>query len=162
MGMDIHMYLVHEGKILKNDMFNGRNSDWFRDLIGDGWHDEYDHLPIKSYNVSDQAPEELKKEANEEGFFDHRTVTVGAYANWFWKYRPDKHASWVTTYDKWRFENKNWHPNEDNEKHQLDPEDRIEDWHFIEWDDEYDLGRWLYDEVKDTYSDAEITFWFDW
>lgn len=161
MGVDIHMYVVRNGRIIKNDIFDGRNSEWFSNLQGDGWNEEYDHLPVKTYNVSDQAPEELQKEAKDTYYYGHRTITVGDYKKWFEKYRPDKHASWVTTYEEWQYRNKGIAPDKDNIKTRLEPDDILEDWKFLEWADEYDLGRWLYEEIYAVADDAEITYWFD-
>ena len=63
MGTDIFMYLVKDNKIVKNDIYKGRDSEWFQHLQGDGWDDIYDELP-RHYGVSPQAPLSLEKKAN--------------------------------------------------------------------------------------------------
>lgn len=163
MGVDIHMHIVKNKEIVKESIFEGRNSEWFMNLQGNGNDDAYDHFPFKSYNVSEQAPDELIKESHDEWYYGHRTVKVVDYMNWFKKYRPDRHAGWVTTYDMWRIENKGFVPNDMDYKFQLDKDDIIEDWHFVEWTDHYDCAAWLYNFLVDNKIDvdAEITYWFD-
>ena len=163
MGVDIHMYIVKNKNIIKENVFDGRNSEWFNNIQGDGNSDEYDHFPIYKYGVSEQAPDELIKEANEDYYYGHRTVKVSDFKQWFNKYRPDKQASWVTTYDKWRIENKGFTPDDFDYKFQLNKDDVIEDWHFVEWIDRYDCSAWLYNFLLEEKidDDADITYWFD-
>ena len=60
MGIDIHMAIVKNGEYIAKNIFDGRNSEWFANLRGEGWDDTYDHLPAKYYIV-DETPEEYKK-----------------------------------------------------------------------------------------------------
>ena len=49
MGVDIHMFVVKDKEVLKEDIFEGRNSQWFNNLQGSYVTDlAYDHLPAKN------------------------------------------------------------------------------------------------------------------
>lgn len=88
-------------------------------------------------------------------------MKVSLFKAWFLAYRPDKDAAWVNTYDKWRIENKNYVP--EDPKHYLDKDDDIRDMHFIEFEDEYNCSRWLYNylEDNDIPLTADIVYCFD-
>lgn len=160
MGVDIHMYIVEDGKILHEDIYDGRNSEWFNNLQGDGYDTEYEHLS-REYQISEQAPEDLKEKANKDYYFGHRTIKVYDFLNWFETYRPDRHAGWATTYDKWAIENKGYIP--DYLPHYLNKDDVLEDMCFVEYVDPYDSSSWLYDFLRENNVpfSADITFWFD-
>ena len=161
MGADIHMSIVKNNRYLAKNIYNGRNSEWFDNLQGEGWKDEYNELPIK-YGYSNQTPENYKEKYNENNYYyGFRYINVGDFKNWFIKYRPDKDAGWVTTYEKWKIENKRWVP--DDVKHYLDKEDNIDDMHFIEFENPYDCSKWLYDYcIKHHISNkADIIYCFD-
>ena len=162
MGVDIHLFLVKDKKMVREgNIFNGRNSEWFANIQGNGDDDIYDTFPVYKYDVSDQAPDELIKKAHGDWYYGYRSIRVGDFKAWFEKHHPDKQAGWVTTYEKWRYEKQGVIPYDS--KHHLDKDDIIEDWCFIEWEDPYDCSRWLYNyliegEIDD---DADITYWFD-
>ena len=46
MGMDMSMFIVKDEHILADDIFEGRNSDWFRQMQGHcyGENDDVAHL----------------------------------------------------------------------------------------------------------------------
>lgn len=164
MGMDICMHIVKNGRFIKEDIFNGRNSDWFMKLQGKSIRDEYAKMPIK-IGVSKQTPnynENFIADKKEEGCFDFFYISVKDFETWFEKYRPDIDAGWVSTYDKWRMERKGYCP--DELPHWLDAEDNIADMHFVEYNDPYDCSGWLYSYLVDNNidEDADITYWFDW
>ena len=95
-------------------------------------------------------PEDLDLDLDlleKSGYFDFRAIKVNDYINWFRKYRPDKDAGWVSTYDKWRIENKGYIPEDID--HYLDPEANPADMHFIEIEKKYDCAKWLYDYIID-------------
>lgn len=160
MGKDIHMHIVMDKKILEKEIFDGRSSEWFSNLSGDGWDNEYDHLPV-DYHWND-APEELLEEYREDCYFDFRSIKVEWFKDWFKKYRPDRQAGWVTTYEKWRIEKKGYVP--EDVKHYLDEDDDIRDMHFIEFENPYDCSAWLYNYLDDNKipDDAIILYCFDW
>jgi hypothetical protein len=162
MGRDIHMYLVKKGKATE-DIYPGRNSEWFSNLIGDGWDDEYDYLPTEA-GISPQAPKTLdfdETDLRSKLYHSFFYISVGKFREWFEHYRPDLKAGWVDTYTKWQIERKHLMPHEVNT---VLPEDvNTTDYHFVEFVDEYDQSRWLYNYLKDNHyrDDVDITFWFD-
>lgn len=161
MGMDIHMNITREGEFVARDIFDGRNREWFNNLQGDGWDDVYDELP-RMYGFSDEAPAELSQRyKKEDGYFGFYHVNVADFKVWFEKYRPDKDAGWVSTYDKWRIENKGYIP--EDMMHYIPEDARIEDLHFVEVVNKYDCSNWLYNYLIDHNipGDAEIEYCFD-
>lgn len=157
------MSIVKDNKFIKRDIFKGRNSEWFGNLQGNGWEDEYDHFPSVR-GIPEIVPEEIKKnfdKADDYGDYDFHYVIAGAFCEWFNKYRPDLKAGWVSTYDKWRIEKKGYIP--ENPQHYLEPEDRIEDMQFVEYQDKYDCSLWLYNYLLDNeiYADAVIVYYFN-
>lgn len=162
MGKDIHIHIVQNKEYIKKEIFDGRNSEWFANLTRDGLDDCYDLLDIK-YGLSPQAPEEIdKKSLTEDGYFDFYYINVKEFKDWFQKYRPDIDAGWVTTYDKWRIENKGYVP--EDICHYLSEDDNPADMHFIEIVNQYDCSAWLSTYLVDHEIDdnADITYWFDW
>lgn len=143
MGLDIRMHIINtDGELIAEDIFDGRSSEWFNNLMGDGsgWDDEYEELHMKYY-FPDNIPEKIKEEI--EYSFSQRAIEVKDYLYWYEEYRPDLHAGWVHKYDAWRIKNKGYVPSEI--QHYLYEEDRIEDMEFIEYKDKYDCNIWLYD-----------------
>ena len=169
MGMDIHMHIVKNDEVIAKNIFDGRNSEWFNNLKGDGNDDEYDHFP--SYGgIPDNCPEFIKTiydgDCNNDeeyfGYFGFYYVNAGDYIKWFEKYRPDTDAGWVTTYEKWAWEKKGIKP-EYLAKY-LNKDANINDMHFIEVVNPWDCGRWLYNYIKDHKipDDACVIYYFDW
>lgn len=164
MGVDIHMSIIKDKEYVAKDIYNGRNSEWFNNLQERGDAYEYDFLPIAYYNCfpKEDTPEDLNIEKlQEDGYYGFRTIKVDDYVNWFEKYRPDKDAGWVTTYDKWRIENKGYVPEEVS--HYLDPDDNPADMHFVVIEKKYDNAKWLYNYImnKEINFDAYIIYYFD-
>ena len=165
MGMDIHMHIVKDGEVIKEDIFEGRNTEWFRNLQHDGSDWEYKYLP-KEWGISPQAPDNYAKEyKTEDGYFGFYYINVKEYHTWFVEFRPDLQAGWVNTYDKWRIENKNYVPDDyyiPTDLSEIDEEQR-KDMHFVEYKKEYDCSRWLFEYINENNIpfDADITYWFD-
>ena len=163
MGVDIHMFICRKGEILGDDIFDGRNSEWFNNLQHQGWGSVYDHLSIKG-DFSKDVPEDLRERFNDPGtFYGHHNILVKDFAKWFKKYRPDLDAGWFSTYDRWRMICKGWVPDPDYVKHELEEGDNPVDYEFVEFEDEYDCSRWLYNYVvdKNIPEDATINYCFD-
>jgi hypothetical protein len=161
MGVDIHMSIIDKGEIIAKEIFDGRNSEWFQNLQGEGWDDEYSYLPI-GYGFPEDAPKDfVEKYDDRRSYYGHCYVKVADFMKWFADYRPDLHAGWVNTYDKWRMENKHWIP--DDLPHSLDKDDNPNDWHFVEYQNIYDCSRWLYQYLCDNkiHDDAWIVYCFD-
>ena len=92
MGVDIHMFIIKDNKVLKEDMFDGRNSEWFNNLSGTSisdptYHELCRHFSWKNIN----CPKELYKEYCEpqEGdnicyFYGHTAIKFGDFLDWFY------------------------------------------------------------------------------
>ena len=155
------MYIVKNKKTLAEDIFDGRNSEWFNNLQKDGWDDTYNKLPSK-YGFSEQCPDNITKNYKDEfGFYGFHYINVGDFREWFIKYRPDIDAGWVSTYDKWRIENKEYVP--EDLQHYLDKDDNINDMHFVTVQNKYDCSKWLYEYLNEYNipNDADIWYCFD-
>lgn len=157
------MSIIKDNKFIKENIFIGRNSEWFSNLQGKGGKDEYDYFP-SNWGIPKKAPKEIREDfdkANDYGYYDFHYIVAGAFCEWFNKYRPDLEAGWVSTYDKWRMEKKGYTP--ENPQHCLEPEDRIDDMHFVEYQDKYDCSLWLYNYLIDNeiYADAVIVYYFN-
>lgn len=161
--MDIHMHIVNNGEIIRDDIFDGRNSEWFNNLQNRGYDFEYKDLPTE-WGISPQAPPEFMDYQEKDYYFGFFYVSVKKYKEWFIKYRPDKDAGYVSTYDKWRMENKNYVPYDTPSDLSTIEEYMRGDMHFVEYEKEYDSSRWLYEYLIDNNipEDADITYWFDW
>jgi hypothetical protein len=163
MGKDIHLSILSaEGEILKQEIFDGRNSNWFDNMCGNGCDSEYDYLYIY-YGFPENASEDFVKRYEDEGsYFDRHYINVQDFYNWFLKYRPDLDAGWVSTYDKWRIEKKGYIP--EDPIHYLEAKDNINDMHFVEFENKYDCSRWLYNYLinNNIPASANIVYCFDW
>ena len=171
MGMDMSMFIVKDKRILANDIFEGRNSDWFRQMQGlcYGENDEFAHLhPYYNFEANGHTPDNLLKQYTEPlendeicYYFDHRSIMVKDYLKWFDKYCPDIHAGWVRVYDAWAYKKKDIYP---SEYYNYLPEGCIEkDWTFLTWEDKYDCSRWLAEWLRENniLDDAWIVYCFD-
>jgi len=159
-GKDIHMFIVnHQKEILKKEIFDGRNYEWFNQLCGGG-DERYDELPIV-FGWSPFTPVSFKKKYSNENYFDFYHMKVKFFISWFEKARPDIDAGWVRTYEKWLYENKGIIP---EIQHYLYPEENfiLQDWHFITIE-KHDCFKWLYDYLieNDIDKNADITYCFD-
>jgi len=159
MGRDIHLNILSaEGEVLKQDIFDGRNSEWFNNMCGNGDDSEYDHLNI-CYGSPENASEDFVKHY-EDGYFNYRYINVRDFYDWFIKYRPDLDAGWVSTYEKWKMEKKGYIP---EVIHYLPAKNNSIDMHFVEIENEYDCSRWLYNYLNDNNIpiSANIVYCFD-
>ena len=164
MGVDIHMNIIKDGKIIFPDIFDGRNSEWFNNLQGKGWSYEYNHLPEYT-GIPENCPEKIKDDFKKPmscGYYGFHYMTVGDFKKWYIKYRPDLKAGWASTYDKWRIEHKRYIPECELPQY-LGKEYNKEDMHFVEYIDYYECSRWLYKYLneKDIPNDAYISYYFD-
>ena len=105
MGVDIHMFICKNKEYIAEKIFDGRNSEWFNNMMGDGNDEIYDSLPIK-WGVSDETPDAFSKEFTDDWCFGFRYLNVKEFKNWFVEKRPDRDAGWVTKYEAWAYENK--------------------------------------------------------
>lgn len=162
MGVDIYMHIVKNKEYIKKDIFDGRNSEWFGSLQGDGWDCVYDCLP-KQCGLGDQVPADLdEQELTMNCYYGFYHINVKDFNEWFVQYRPDLDAGWVNTYEKWLYEIKGIVP-EVNHYLYLEDGERIEDKHFIEVVNPYDCSFWLYKYIVENNidNDADIIYYFD-
>ena len=157
------MYIVKDNEVIADNIFDGRNSEWFGNLQDEGWDDTYDNLPIV-HGISSKAPKTSKFDMSllrEKSYYGFYHIIVKYFKDWFEKYRPDKKAGWATTYEKWKIENKGYIP--EDLPISLSKDDVIEDMHFVEYENKYDCSKWLYNYLieNDIDDNADITYWFD-
>ena len=169
MSVDIHMKLVHKnGTMIHNNLFDGRNSEWFDNLQGHGWDESgvYDALNLLlQCGLPEQATDEDRRNINELGYYNPYHINLKDYLEWFVKYKPEVDAGWFSTYDCWRIDNKHWYPHDEGIKHYLDNDDNIHDWHFREVIDPYNCDaaviRELPEETQNHPEDYILYFYFD-
>ena len=161
MGMDISLYLVKKGKYIAEDIFSGRNSEWFNNMMQRGDDEVYNSLPL-SYGISDEVPEDWVKHYEDPGsYFGHCYINVKEFKDWFIEKRPDEDAGWVTRYEAWAYKHKGIEP--EYLKKELNKNDVIEDMKFIVVTSKYDCSAWLYCYLVDNNipDDATIQYCFD-
>lgn len=163
MGVDIHMNIVtKDGKYRCEDIFDGRNSEWFDNLC-ENYHSEfYQNFP-RRHGIPEAVPESIGKDFTDEDscYYDFYHINVGEFLEWFEEARPDIDAGWVSTYDKWLYEKKKIIP---EISHWLDEDANPYDYHFIEVENPWDCSKWLYEfinERKDISPDDFIVYYFD-
>ena len=182
MGRDIHMFVVNKDshKIIIDDLYDGRNSNWFDNIsCRDKGDDEaYDHLYV-NYDLPEHFVEANNKEyivknedgTNYTGYFDFTYITVEKFLKWFYKYRPDVFAGWVTRYEAWNWEKRHILPNEFGDhyiKRTLDKDDVLQDYVFMEFEDDWDPSRNIAKMLEEAVSNNRITgddllvWYFDW
>lgn len=132
MGMDIHMSIVKDGKILFDNIYDGRNTAWFNNLMGKGCKWEYDYLKIKS-GLSKQSPEN-QNNLEKDGYFGFNHINVGDFMEWYYEYKPFLDAGWITTRTEWLVKNKGYILDSDDVYYSLNEIDgNINDYVFSEF-----------------------------
>lgn len=147
MGVDIHMRLINKnGEELIHNLYEGRNSEWFNNLQDRGWDDEYDTLPVR-YGLPEYAPAADLENEKEHDYYGFHYMEVSDYKKWFDKYRPDLDAGWVSTYDKWRIENKHYIP--EDVPHYLPDDANPADMHFVTFMNEFNCDKYVLDRIRE-------------
>ena len=170
MGMDMTMPIIGaDGTVYTKDYNDGnRDYDWFEDLRDRGADEEYNYFPNR-YGVPKKLtlPDDIANTINnaeEYGYFDINYVIVSEFKEWFEKYRPDRDAFWMSTKDKWLYENKHFY-NPDRWYNIMPDESEIPraDIQFVEIEDIYNPSKKLYDYLKENNipDDAYIIYYFD-
>ena len=161
MGVDIHLSIISkDGEYRCNDIYDGRDGEWFDNLCGNYSNESYQNFP-RRHGIPMVAPEDLKKAEEEGSYYNFYHVNVGEFLEWFVEARPDVDAGWVSTYDKWLYERKKVVPELNRF---LGEEDNPYDFHFIEVENPWDSSRWLYEyilEREDITVDDFIVYFFD-
>lgn len=167
MGVDIHMHIVKDNKVIKEDIYWGRDSEWFNLLNGrNRGETEYDYLDDMP-GMSPQAPDnfqDIYENARKNFYYGFHYISVKAFKIWFEQYRPNIQAGYVSTYDKWRIEKKGYVPYDlPTDLSYIDDPALLNDMHFIEYENPYDSSKRVYDYlVANKISlDADIVYWFD-
>lgn len=142
MGVDIHLHIIDtNGNMIAENIFEGQNSEWFRQLQNKDYKIDFPCCP----GIPEIIPEEIKKDYENMDYYGYNYIPINEYIEWFEENRPDKDAGWVTTYEKYLYENKKIIPNID--KKCLYSEDIVADYHFVEVVDEYNNFYWLYRKI---------------
>lgn len=162
--VNIKMNIVKNGEFIKRDIFTEKNPDWFNQIMGRDESFPFNTFP-KHYGISPMLPTEITMEGlRKEGYYNFFFINVERYVTWYERYKPQVHAGWVTSYMKWLIETKHYIPNLKEELVPAFPQDSHScDMKFIEYIDEDDCFKWLYDYVLDNHIpfDADIVYWFN-
>ena len=160
MGMDMTLSIVKNKEYLAEDIFPGRNTEWFCDMMGRGNNNLYNFLP-RTDGVSPQTPDEWSTHYSEPGsYFGLNYISVSKFIDWYYEYCPQKDAGWVTTYEKWEYETRGVEP---ELLHFLPDDVNMNDMHFIEIENAWNPAKWLYDYLteNDIPWDADTQYCFD-
>lgn len=155
----------NKGNILEDNLYDGRNSEWFNNLQGHGGNDDYDYLPKVWGKCVPDAVKFDEEALSKDYYYGFNYVNAWDFIEWFEKYRPDLDAGWVTTYEKWRIEKKHYIP--DEVYHYLPNDANKNDYHFIEFQNKFDCSLYLYNYLIDNYKtiyyfkDLWICYYFD-
>ena len=165
MGVDIHMHIISkDGTVKYEDIFDGRDYDWFANLTGHCTDDSYRHFPYR-VGIPENVPANIKEyyDCGMRGcYYDFCYVNVGDFYDWYETARPDIRAGWLTTYERWLYTRKNIVPEE--LPRELDPEWNANDYHFTEVEFPYEPSRWLiefFDNHLDIGIDDYVVYYFD-
>lgn len=162
MGVDITMHIIDtKGNMLAENIFGGRNSEWFNNLRSRGCNRAYESIPT-NYGLPSVIPASVQKDyLDADGnYYDFNYITVSEFKRWFKETKPHLEAGWVNTYDKWQYETRGLPPQEVH--FSLDTDMNPYDYHFIEFEDLGDCSKWLYDFCnKRKYNNGIIVFYFD-
>lgn len=164
MGVDIHMSIISkEGEYRYQDIYDGRNTEWFDNITGDYHSEFYEGFPV-CQGLPEKIPSEIAKAYDIRGgacYYDFCYVNVGEFKYWFEHTRPDVDAGWVSTYDKWLYETKDIVP---ELSHYLEEDANPYDYHFIEVTNPWDSSAWLYNYIisrENIKLEDYIVYYFD-
>lgn len=169
MGADIHMKLIKDNKIIEDDLFEGRNYDWFDDLTGKGYCTNVSYktlFDIKTAGIPEDSPKEIVDDYNEDWYFDFYWMKLKDFCNWVKTSRPQLEAGWVSTYDAWAYKKKGIIPEEMFKSLASIDEEYIKDYNFIEivnkFEPSYYISEYLINKGYDIEDeDYKIVFYFD-
>lgn len=155
------MSIFRNKATIAEDIFEGRNTTWFNNMMGRGNDEVYNSLPL-GYGISDETPNKWASLYEDPGsYFGHHYIKVKEFKDWFEDKRPDIDAGWVTRYEAWAYKHKGIEPEVLQKR--LWETDIIEDMKFIEVTNVYDCSAWLYCYLldNDIPDDATIQYCFD-
>lgn len=159
--MDIHLNIVKNKNYIASDIFPGRNTEWFNNMMQKGNNNLYDFLSIHEGN-SPQAPDSWGNYygSDDHSYFGNNYIHVKDFKDWFEKYKPHLDAGWVTRYEKWEYETREVIP---KVLHFLPDDKNINDMIFTEIENKWDCAKWFYDYMAEHEIplDADIQYCFD-
>jgi hypothetical protein len=161
MGVDIHMDLINKnGKAIEEDLYNGRNYEWFDQLEGNDASDIYEDFP-RCIGLPKNPSESLKKAYETKGYYGFNYFYAKEFIKWFERVNPHIDAGWVTTYEKWLYSTKGVVP--DISKKQLNPDDNVGDWKFLVIENFYNNFYKLYAKLegRKDLDELIVTYYFD-
>lgn len=170
MGMDIHMRLIKKstGFVIFDDLYDGRNSEWFNNLIGSGYGEVYDKL-FWEKGLPDCITEGTDFEAyhnsRDWGAFGFQWIPAQDYVEWYEVYRPQVDAGYVTEWENWAYENGRYNPFESGIAHYIGDSANKDHYIFREFVNNYCPDTRVYDKitslVNEDINDCIIFMWLD-
>ena len=161
MGVDITMHIVRNKEKIFEDIFDGRNYDFFHGLTNTcPEHSLGDRSGFLNKQHGWENKEEQKK-LEELGYYNFYTVKVKDYIEWYKFYEPNMRAGWITRKQAWLLDHYNIEP--DDYFSSLNKDDITKDMIFKDWET-YDCGyKYLYDFINDNHLEAndQIIYCFD-
>lgn len=151
MGLDMSAVVIKADGYRFNDkeyIGGARNSSMFLDIQ----HEEgvYENLPVfkKYFDENIIKDKEFLKQYNDDWTFGHTMIKIDDLYKFCEKYHPERDAFWMTTYDKWLYENHRINPSEYDFSHYLEESDVIEDMHFVEVEKWWEVFSYLVKQFK--------------
>ena len=170
MGMAATLRVCKDGNFIDNlkegewSIFDGRNREWFDNLMGNGNSSEYEwgRFPAHVGVEDDNIPQEWKDEYSKEMcYFGWHYITVKDFSNWFYKYSPHICGGWISKYDEFMLKYKSIEP----EEYYTCPDciSNFDGCVFATWENQYDCSKWLFEWLEDNKmpNDAVIVYRFD-
>lgn len=156
MGMDVIMDIYHQGKCLKEDIFNGRDREWFY-ALQDRTDDD---LPVV-YGKGQNTPIDYRPPIDNDIYH----MNVGHFKYWYDTRKPYLNAGWTYKYDEWLWKTKGIAPDPEHIYERLDLKENlvIEEMVFIEYET-YSSHTWLYNYLQENKipDSADIVYWFSY
>lgn len=122
MGLDMCLYIRNKnGENLTDNLVDFRNSQYFGEVMGDGFGDRVEYDIFHDMLKFDETlfAQELKEEEEERakgyttGNFGFGAISVKDFREWYDKYEPYKRAGYLPRYKSWLCTVKNIKPYED-------------------------------------------------
>lgn len=170
MGIDIHMRLIKKstGFVIFDNLYDGRNSEWFNNLIGRGYDEVYSKL---WWNVglpdciTEGIDYEVWRNPKDYGAYGFQWISVQEYIKWYEKYRPYVDAGYVTEWENWAYENGRYNPFNHGIAHYIADDVNADRFIFREFIDEYCPDTVVYNKitslVNEDLEDCIIYMWLD-
>ena len=88
MGVDIHMSIIDkDGNIVKKEIFEGRNSEWFDNLTQRCCHNEaYTYLPVEHHLPKNCCAEIASEVDGSANGYNPCYIEVRDFIVWYYRY----------------------------------------------------------------------------